>query len=171
MNSENATELKKPVKDQVEVEKPKPAQPETPKTPSLPVSSLIGFNTEDFLARVNMNEKINNILRSPTKTPNGVRQRSVFTAITPSSVSWHFCFFQFTLSAFWFISLWRSAGNQVCQHCIHLCRWKIICAYNEKKLFKCQWNVRCLKLNWLTTAASWLSIPVFRSSAHCALLR
>ncbi|XP_036332691.1 uncharacterized protein LOC118744040 [Rhagoletis pomonella] len=84
MNSENVTEINASTKDQVE-EKPKPVQPETPKTPSLPVSSVIGFNTEDFLARVNMNEKINNILRSPTKTPNGVRQRSVFTAITPSS--------------------------------------------------------------------------------------
>ncbi|XP_067630293.1 uncharacterized protein fest [Eurosta solidaginis] len=84
MNSENVAEMKTPIKDQVE-EKPKPTQPEKPKTPSLPVSSVISFNTEDFLARVNMNEKINNILRSPTKTPNGVRQRSVFTAITPSS--------------------------------------------------------------------------------------
>ncbi|XP_054736837.1 uncharacterized protein LOC129243670 [Anastrepha obliqua] len=84
MNSENITEIKSPVKERLE-EKPKLAQPETPKTPSLPVSSVIGFNTEDFLARVNMNEKINNILRSPTKTPNGVRQRSVFTAIAPSS--------------------------------------------------------------------------------------
>lgn len=45
------------------------------------------FSTDDFLSRVNMNEKINNILRSPNKTPNGIRQRSVFTANAPSTVS------------------------------------------------------------------------------------
>lgn len=91
MNTDSAAETKATAKElqqqQTDTEKPK-AQPETPKTPSLPtVTTINGFNTEDFLARVNMNEKINNILRSPTKTPNGVRQRSVFTAITPSSVS------------------------------------------------------------------------------------
>ncbi|XP_033255297.1 uncharacterized protein LOC117194940 isoform X3 [Drosophila miranda] len=37
------------------------------------------FNAEHFLSRAQMNEKINNILRSPTKPPNGVRQRSVYT--------------------------------------------------------------------------------------------
>lgn len=42
------------------------------------------FNTEDFLARANMNEKINSILRSP-RPSNGVRQRSVYTTITPTS--------------------------------------------------------------------------------------
>ncbi|BFG06224.1 uncharacterized protein DMAD_04779 [Drosophila madeirensis] len=37
------------------------------------------FNAEDFLSRAQMNDKINNILRSPTKPANGVRQRSVYT--------------------------------------------------------------------------------------------
>ncbi|KAH8370919.1 hypothetical protein KR093_005540, partial [Drosophila rubida] len=42
------------------------------------------FNAEDFLSRAQMNDKINNILRSPTKAPNGVRQRSVYTNNNPS---------------------------------------------------------------------------------------
>lgn len=55
---------------------------------NIPLASNSGtFNTDDFLSRVNMNDKINNILRSPTKAPNGIRQRSVFTAITPTTVS------------------------------------------------------------------------------------
>lgn len=87
MNGENG-ESKPSEKEQID-EKSK-GQVETPKILALPVSSINGFNTEEFLARVNMNEKINNILRSPRKTPNGVRQRSVFTAITPSSVSFGF---------------------------------------------------------------------------------
>ncbi|XP_022232364.1 uncharacterized protein LOC111080827 isoform X2 [Drosophila obscura] len=45
-----------------------------------PKSGRVGiFNAEDFLSRAQMNDKINNILRSPTKPPNGVRQRSVYT--------------------------------------------------------------------------------------------
>jgi len=57
----------------------------TTKPAGISLSSLSSFNSEDFLSRVNMNEKINNILRSPTKNSNGVRQRSVFTTITPVS--------------------------------------------------------------------------------------
>lgn len=66
-------------------EKPK-TEVEPAKISTLPVSSINGFNTEEFLARVNMNEKINYLLRSPTKTPNGTRQRSVFTSITAVSL-------------------------------------------------------------------------------------
>ncbi|XP_062129980.1 uncharacterized protein LOC133841477 isoform X1 [Drosophila sulfurigaster albostrigata] len=45
-----------------------------------PRSGRVGiFNAKDFLSRAQMNDKINNILRSPTKAPNGVRQRSVYT--------------------------------------------------------------------------------------------
>ena len=105
MNTENVAESKSPAKEaaaqQQEQQQQQPssngtttteektkALPEAvPKTTLPTVNTINGFNTEEFLARVNMNEKINNILRSPTKTPNGVRQRSVFTAITPSSVS------------------------------------------------------------------------------------
>lgn len=58
----------------------------------LPVPVSSGFNSEEFLARVNMNAKLNNILRSPTKTPSGIRQRSLFTATaTSSSVRLVFC--------------------------------------------------------------------------------
>ncbi|XP_033254863.1 uncharacterized protein LOC117194393 isoform X3 [Drosophila miranda] len=47
---------------------------------SSPNGARVGiFNAEDFLSRAQMNDKINNILRSPTKPPNGVRQRSVYT--------------------------------------------------------------------------------------------
>ncbi|XP_033255134.1 uncharacterized protein LOC117194746 isoform X2 [Drosophila miranda] len=47
---------------------------------SSPKVARVGiFNAEDFLSRAQMNDKINNILRSPTKPPNGVRQRSVYT--------------------------------------------------------------------------------------------
>nr|XP_016929587.1 uncharacterized protein LOC108009612 [Drosophila suzukii] len=50
-----------------------------------PKSARVGiFNAEDFLSRAQLNDKINNILRSPTKAPNGVRQRSVFTNNNPS---------------------------------------------------------------------------------------
>ncbi|KAH8258429.1 hypothetical protein KR038_011426 [Drosophila bunnanda] len=53
---------------------PAPAMMVTPK------SGRVGiFNAEDFLSRAQMNDKINNILRSPTKASNGVRQRSVYT--------------------------------------------------------------------------------------------
>ncbi|XP_030380201.1 uncharacterized protein LOC115628291 [Scaptodrosophila lebanonensis] len=53
--------------------------------PHTPKSGRVGiFNAEDFLTRAQMNDKINNILRSPTKAPNGVRQRSVFTNNNPS---------------------------------------------------------------------------------------
>lgn len=53
-----------------------------------PKSGRVGiFNAEDFLSRAQLNDKINNILRSPTKAPNGVRQRSVFTNNNPSPVS------------------------------------------------------------------------------------
>ncbi|XP_068147371.1 uncharacterized protein fest isoform X1 [Drosophila tropicalis] len=53
--------------------------------PATPKSSRVGiFNAEDFLSRAQMNDKINNILRSPTKTSNGVRQRSVYTNNNPS---------------------------------------------------------------------------------------
>jgi len=53
-----------------------------------PKSARVGiFNAEDFLSRAQLNDKINNILRSPTKAPNGVRQRSVFTNNNPSPVS------------------------------------------------------------------------------------
>ncbi|XP_033254816.1 uncharacterized protein LOC117194358 isoform X3 [Drosophila miranda] len=46
---------------------------------SSPKGARVGiFNAEDFLSRAQMNDKIN-ILRSPTKPPNGVRQRSVYT--------------------------------------------------------------------------------------------
>uniref|UniRef100_A0A1A9W2F2 Uncharacterized protein n=1 Tax=Glossina brevipalpis TaxID=37001 RepID=A0A1A9W2F2_9MUSC len=84
MNVENG-ESKPSENEQIE-EKSK-GQVESPKMPAhpVPIPTINGFNAEEFLARVSMNEKINNILRSPTKTPNGVRQRSVFTAITPSS--------------------------------------------------------------------------------------
>ena len=83
MNSENGNPSNV-AKEQTE-EKPKtPVEPA--KASPLPVSSINGFNTEEFLARVNMNEKINYLLRSPTKTANGSRQRSVFTAITPVSI-------------------------------------------------------------------------------------
>ncbi|KAH8400843.1 hypothetical protein KR009_001401 [Drosophila setifemur] len=59
--------------------KPEPAPPATPK------SGRVGiFNAEDFLSRAQMNDKINNILRSPTKATNGVRQRSVYTNNNPS---------------------------------------------------------------------------------------
>ncbi|XP_030558593.1 uncharacterized protein LOC115761105 isoform X2 [Drosophila novamexicana] len=61
-------------------------QPEAIVTPE---SGRVGiFNAEDFLWRAHMNNKINNILRSPTKAPNGVRQRSVYTNnnLSPSSV-------------------------------------------------------------------------------------
>ncbi|EDV35723.1 uncharacterized protein Dana_GF12329 [Drosophila ananassae] len=59
--------------------KPEPAPLATPK------SGRVGiFNAEDFLSRAQMNDKINNILRSPTKAPNGVRQRSVYTNNNPS---------------------------------------------------------------------------------------
>lgn len=61
------------------------ATTEPTKITPLPVQTINGFNTEEFLARVNMNEKINYLLRSPTKTPNGTRQRSVFTSITSVS--------------------------------------------------------------------------------------
>ncbi|EDX07802.1 uncharacterized protein LOC6735244 [Drosophila simulans] len=58
---------------------PGPAPLATPK------SGRVGiFNAEDFLSRAQLNDKINNILRSPTKAPNGVRQRSVFTNNNPS---------------------------------------------------------------------------------------
>ncbi|XP_061399619.1 uncharacterized protein LOC133335353 [Musca vetustissima] len=50
-----------------------------PLTHSTPVVLNGGFNTDEFLARINMNSKINNILRSPPKTPTGIRQRSVYT--------------------------------------------------------------------------------------------
>ncbi|XP_060656188.1 uncharacterized protein LOC133841479 isoform X1 [Drosophila sulfurigaster albostrigata] len=57
-------------------------QPEVMLTPK---SGRVGiFNAEDFLSRAQMNDKINNILRSPTKAPNGVRQRSVYTNNNPS---------------------------------------------------------------------------------------
>ncbi|KRF80369.1 uncharacterized protein [Drosophila virilis] len=60
-------------------------QPETIVTPK---SGRVGiFNAEDFLWRVQMNDKINNILRSPTQAPNGVRQRSVYTNNNPSPSS------------------------------------------------------------------------------------
>ncbi|KAL7737079.1 hypothetical protein ACLKA6_005297 [Drosophila palustris] len=53
-----------------------------------PKSGRVGiFNAEDFLSRAQMNDKINNILRSPTKAPNGVRQRSVYTNNNPSPQS------------------------------------------------------------------------------------
>ncbi|KAI8035723.1 uncharacterized protein LOC128256936 [Drosophila gunungcola] len=64
---------------QVEPTAPAPVPVATPK------SSRVGiFNAEDFLSRAQMNDKINNILRSPTKAPNGVRQRSVYTNNSPS---------------------------------------------------------------------------------------
>lgn len=53
-----------------------------PLTHSTPIVVNGGFNTDEFLARININSKINNILRSPSKTPSGVRQRSVFTTTT-----------------------------------------------------------------------------------------
>ncbi|KRG04660.1 uncharacterized protein Dmoj_GI19041, isoform B [Drosophila mojavensis] len=60
-------------------------QPETVVTPK---SGRVGiFNAEDFLSRAQTNDKINNILRSPTKSPNGVRQRSVYTNNNPSPSS------------------------------------------------------------------------------------
>lgn len=56
-----------------------------PKQDNNPKSGRVGiFNAEDFLSRAQMNDKINNILRSPTKAPNGVRQRSVYTNNNPS---------------------------------------------------------------------------------------
>ncbi|XP_037808195.1 uncharacterized protein LOC119601355 [Lucilia sericata] len=82
MNTENQ-DTNAVSKEQTE-EKQKP-QVESQKVTPLPVSSINAFNTEEFLARVNMNEKINYLLRSPTKTPNGTRQRSVFTSITAPS--------------------------------------------------------------------------------------
>lgn len=82
MNSENGN-TSNVAKEQAEEKSKTPMEPV--KASPLPVSSISGFNTEEFLARVNMNEKINYLLRSPTKTANGSRQRSVFTAITPVS--------------------------------------------------------------------------------------
>lgn len=70
-------------KEQTEEKQNATTEPE--KITPLPVQTINGFNTEEFLARVNMNEKINYLLRSPTKTPNGTRQRSVFTSITSVS--------------------------------------------------------------------------------------
>lgn len=59
-----------------------------------PKSGRVGiFNAEDFLSRAQINDKINNILRSPTKAPNGVRQRSVYTNNNPSPVSFITVFF------------------------------------------------------------------------------
>ncbi|XP_017836685.1 uncharacterized protein LOC108595905 [Drosophila busckii] len=53
-----------------------------------PKSGRVGiFNAEDFLSRAQRNDKINNILRSPTKAANGVRQRSVYTNNNPSPQS------------------------------------------------------------------------------------
>ncbi|KAI9578031.1 wurstfest [Glossina fuscipes fuscipes] len=101
MNAENGES--KPLEEE-QIEEKSKGQVETPKMPALPVPSINGFNTEEFLARVNMNEKINNILRSPRKTPNGVRQRSVFTAITPSSS-------RFNASATPFVSQQRTPGG------------------------------------------------------------
>ncbi|XP_033246738.1 uncharacterized protein LOC117187906 isoform X1 [Drosophila miranda] len=47
---------------------------------SSPKGGRVGIcNAEDFLSRAQMNDKSNNILRSPTKPTNGVRQRSVYT--------------------------------------------------------------------------------------------
>ncbi|XP_043072008.1 uncharacterized protein LOC6559852 isoform X2 [Drosophila grimshawi] len=61
---------------------------EQPKPMLTPKSGRIGiFNAEDFLSRAQMNVKINHILRSPTKVPNGVRQRSVYTNNIPSPQS------------------------------------------------------------------------------------
>ncbi|XP_064542695.1 uncharacterized protein LOC135431472 isoform X2 [Drosophila montana] len=60
-------------------------QPETNVTPK---SGRVGiFNAEDFLSRAQTNGKIHNILRSPNKDPNGVRQRSVYTNNNPSPCS------------------------------------------------------------------------------------
>ncbi|XP_070134024.1 uncharacterized protein fest isoform X2 [Drosophila bipectinata] len=61
-------------------------EPKQEPTPvATPKSGRVGiFNAEDFLSRAQMNDKINNILRSPTKPPNGVRQRSVYTNNNPS---------------------------------------------------------------------------------------
>ncbi|XP_017054098.2 LOW QUALITY PROTEIN: uncharacterized protein LOC108096752 [Drosophila ficusphila] len=59
--------------------------PPPPPLVATPKSGRVGiFNAEDFLSRAQMNDKINNILRSPTKAPNGVRQRSVYTNNNPS---------------------------------------------------------------------------------------
>ncbi|KAH8269474.1 hypothetical protein KR018_003868 [Drosophila ironensis] len=62
-------------------------EPKTETAPlATPKSGRVGiFNAEDFLSRAQMNDKINNILRSPTKAPNGVRQRSVYTNNNPSA--------------------------------------------------------------------------------------
>lgn len=78
MNTENS-EIDAVPKEQME-EKPQ-IQIQPPKS----VGNINGFNKDDFLAQLNMNEKISYLLRSPTKTTNGTRQRSVFTAITVSS--------------------------------------------------------------------------------------
>ncbi|XP_043644361.1 uncharacterized protein LOC122613977 isoform X1 [Drosophila teissieri] len=69
------------------LDEPQAQEPSPPTTASLatPKSGRVGiFNAEDFLSRAQLNDKINNILRSPTKAPNGVRQRSVFTNNNPS---------------------------------------------------------------------------------------
>ncbi|XP_037946550.1 uncharacterized protein LOC119678654 [Teleopsis dalmanni] len=57
---------------------------ESPKV-TLPLPHVATLSEDDFLARVNMNDKINSILRSPSKTPKSVRQRSVYTGINTSS--------------------------------------------------------------------------------------
>ncbi|XP_075168962.1 wurstfest [Haematobia irritans] len=44
-----------------------------------------GFSPEEFLARASMNEKINNILRNPIKSPTRTHQRSVFTVPGPAA--------------------------------------------------------------------------------------
>ncbi|XP_033246771.1 uncharacterized protein LOC117187923 isoform X2 [Drosophila miranda] len=55
---------------------------------SSPKGGRVGiFNAEDFLSRAQMNDKINNILRSPTKPTNGVRQRSVYTNNPPPGIN------------------------------------------------------------------------------------
>ncbi|XP_033149146.1 uncharacterized protein LOC108595913 [Drosophila busckii] len=60
-------------------------QQQQPEVIVTPKSGRVGiFNAEDFLSRAQRNDKINNILRSPTKAPNGVRQRSVYTNNNPS---------------------------------------------------------------------------------------
>ncbi|KAM7343561.1 wurstfest [Cochliomyia hominivorax] len=83
MSSENGNNNE--VSQEQMEEKKENVTAESAKITALPVQTINGFNTEEFLARVNMNEKINYLLRSPTKTPNGTRQRSVFTSITSQS--------------------------------------------------------------------------------------
>lgn len=83
-----------------------------------PKSGRVGiFNAEDFLSRAQINDKINNILRSPTKAPNGVRQRSVYTNNNPSPVS----------STTVFSCQCQIKTRHICSLCVSVCVPMCVC--------------------------------------------